>query len=151
MNPKHRNYPELPLLSLQLPDGKKVELNPTLCSEAGAEFILRLSMGVDGDVITHTYTLCLHRTLEPYYISKELKQKILTDYSERLRARIKLDAVLLGTDLWLHTATFKFPDCEPLVVIEPEEMWMKMASGQIRPDYVHLALEGVIAVRDDTI
>lgn len=150
MSDKHRTYPELPVLSLQLPNGKKEELKPMLCAEAGAEFTLTLALGVDGDIITHAYTLGLRRTLEPFYISKEQQEKILEDYSDRVRARIKLDAVLLGSDLWLRTATFKFLDCDPLVVVEPEEAWMKMASGQIRPDRVHLALTGPERVRDDT-
>lgn len=142
MSTKHRNYPELPTLSLQMPDGRKEELKPCLCAEQAAELVLTLAMGVDGDLITHAYTLSLGRVLEKYKLEPEMVQKIQRLYADRLRGRIKLDAVLLGTDLWLRTAAFKFPNCEPVVFVEPEEVWMQMASGMIRPDRVHLEVSG---------
>ena len=146
MTQKHRNYPVLPVLLLQTPDGQKHQLMAVLCAQKAAEMVLTLSMGVDGDLIEHSYSLGLAPLLGRYKIPDEAIEKIQREYSERARGRIKLDAVLLGTDLWLKKALFQFPQCEPLVVLEQEEVWMKMASGQIRPDLVHITLTGAEVV-----
>jgi len=151
MSTKHRNYPVLPELSIQLPDGRKERIKAVLCAEDAAEFQLTLSLGVDGDLITHHYTLGLGRLLQSFEVHPDAICKIRNEYADRVRGRIMLDAILNGTDLWLREGTFFFPMCVALKIEEQEEMWKKMLSGKVRPDALHIVLEGETKAKETPV
>jgi hypothetical protein len=140
MSSKHRTYPVLPALYLKLPNGQRVELKPVLCTAEAAEMTLVFSLGVAGDLVTHSYTLSLGREVEEHKIEPQAIFNIAQIYADRVSAKIKLDAVLRGTDLWLRKSTYAFASIEPIIKTEAVETWMRMAAGVIREDQVHLSL-----------
>lgn len=140
MSSKQRTYPVLPTLSLRLPNGSTEVLTPYLCTDQASEFVLTLSLGVDGDRVTWAYTLGLSRLLEKCPLDNYNLIRVRDTYAERVRAKIKLDAILKGSDLWLINSHYTFPQCEELVLQEPEEVWIQMVTGKIRQDNVVLNL-----------
>lgn len=116
-----------------------------MCSPGGAEVSLALSLGVQGDVITHDFTLSLALTFERYGwstndISAEEMQRLVLLYADRVAAKITYDAIFEGRDLWLIAAEYRFPYIAPVLKQYEIGTLEKMAIGLIRRDQVCVEL-----------
>ncbi|WJJ55234.1 hypothetical protein [Xanthomonas phage RTH11] len=133
-------YPKIPSLRL-LTGGLRTTFKPMLSSNPDPELLVKVRVGLQGDIVTHGYHIGLHDAFvqNNLDLTEQDFNHITKMYWLRIRTRLEMEAFARRSNLWWVSIGLKLrPDAINYAMTNQISPWQHMANGDVPEDELYL-------------